>query len=486
MFERNEQELCEHFLELEKKNKLFEKLEVNSIKIWHYVRYDIYNLLLQILGIFDNPNSKKKFYKKQDTIKDWIDKEILKSQFRIRHKEVFILNHPRRVKQGNYYKCIYTDEWLKKFNRSYYVFELQYADNFHFKPVKTKNLRYIDQMEFMKLFRKEYNGEYMFRKESQKNADYIIEILEEEFGITLGIQEKKKILHLIVQKMAARDLLKDYYGYLLKRIKPKIIIYVVGVGFDQMILGETGRELGIPTVEIQHGHAGSGYLGYNFKSDVCLNSFPEYLFVTGQHEIRTGRFPIPRGNIYIIGSPELDIKVNYYKSKLQNKKKRKKIITFISGGEREIAEAAIEAYQKLDKNQYKIYLKLHPSEYTVWRNKYCQLENSGVCVVDDSLHDIYYYLAVSDYLIGVASSALFEATRFECDIMILKTGRYLNVEDLVNTGNAVYISSMDEAIIRIHNMPGKRQESDYFYCKNSRQLIYRAIDDILSKRQEKS
>ncbi len=484
MLENNEQEICELFLQLEEKNELFEKLEVNNIKIWHYIRYEIYNLILQILGIFKNPNLDKVYYKKQDTIKDWIDKEILKNQFNIKHKEVFILNHQRRIKQGDYYKCNYTDEWLKKFNRSYYVFELQHADNFHFKPVKTKNLRYIDQVQFMKIFHKKYCTESVCHKESKKVADYLIKILENAFEIVFGVKEKKKIMQIIVHKVTARDGLKDYYGYLLKRIKPKIIIYVVGTGFDQMILGETGRELGIPTVEIQHGHIGRGHLGYNFNCDVCLNSFPEYLFVTGQHEVEAIRPPIPKENIYITGSPELDFKVNYYKKKLQNRKKLKKIITFISGGEREIVDAAIEMYQKLDKDQYKIYLKLHPSEYTSWRKKYCKLENSGVCVVDGSLHDIYYYLAISDYLVGVASAVLFEATRFECDIMVLKTGRYFNAESLINTGNGVYISSTEEAIKRIHSMSSKRTTSDFYHRRNSCQLIYRAIDAILDKKGE--
>lgn len=483
MLENNEKEICELFLQLEENNELFEKLEVNNIKIWHYIRYNIYNLILEMLGIFKNPNHDKVFYKRQNTIKDWIDKDILKNQFRIKHKEVFILNHQRRIKQGKFYKCNYTDEWLKKFDKSYYVFELQHADGFHFKPVKTKNLRYIDQIQFIKILHKKYRGESVYFREAKKVADFLIKILENAFEIEFGIKEKKKTIQSIVHKATARDGLKDYYEYLLKRIKPQIIIYVVGTGFDQMILAETGRELEIPTVEIQHGHMGSGHLGYNFKCNVRLNSFPEYLFVTGQHEVEAIRPPIPKENIYITGSPELDLKVNNYKKKLQNQKKSKKIITFISGGEREIIDAAIEMYQKLDKERYKIYLKLHPSEYTSWRKKYNELENYGVCVVDDSLNDIYYYLAISDYLIGIASTVLFEATRFECDIMILKAGRYLNAESLINTGNGVYINSIDEAIKRICDMPGKNKISDYYYCRNSCQLIYRAIDDIINKRK---
>ena len=93
-------------------------------------------------------------------------------------------------------------------------------------------------------------------------------------------------------------------------------------------------------------------------------------------------------------------------------------------------------------------------------------------------------MAISDYLVGVASAVLFEATRFECDIMVLKTGRYFNAESLINTGNGVYISSTEEAIKRIHSMSSKRTTSDFYHRRNSCQLIYRAIDAILDKKGE--
>ena len=63
-----------------------------------------------MFGKVRNPNDKEKFYEKDKTLKNWIDEKILKNQFRITQKDVLIFNHQRRVKQGNYFKCIYTDE----------------------------------------------------------------------------------------------------------------------------------------------------------------------------------------------------------------------------------------------------------------------------------------------------------------------------------------------------------------------------------------
>lgn len=475
------QQIYEQFLQLEYEENFFERIQIKHIKIWHYIRFEIYGIVAHKFGVFENPNGHKKFYKEDANLKNWVDTNLLKNQILIRHKEIFILNHPRRMWNGKYYRCIYTDEWLKNFRRSYYVYELPYCEEYHFKPVKTKNLRYINQKKYIHLFNKKYDASSLNPKEEIIVADYIIRTLEKEFEIHLINYEKKKIKNLISQCIGVREKLRDYYSYLLRHIKPKVIIYVVGYGLDQMILAEVGKELRIPTVELQHGQIGNEHLAYNFKGNVKLNAFPQYLFVSGQYDKDRIRCPIPKNNIYVIGSPELDKKVDYYNKSLLYKRKKKRIITFIAGGERETIDAAIELSSKVDKNKFKLYLKLHPSEYTNWKIKYPNLANSEVQVLDDSLHDIYYYLAISDFLIGVASTALNEATRFQGNIMILRKNCYFPSKGLVETGNAIYIDSMDEAIGYIENCHTKRQESEYFYHGDSCQLIYNAIDDIIAK-----
>lgn len=474
------QQVYESFLQLEKREGWFKNIEVNHIKVWHYIRYEIFQEVACMFGKVRNPNDKEKFYEKSKSLKNWIDDKILKSQFRITQKDVLIFNHQRRVNQGNYYKCIYTDEWLKDFDRSYYVYELPYAQKFHFKPVRTKNLRYIDFEQYAGIFRRKYSLEPLCLKEVKAVTEYIAEVLETEFDFKFSIESKKKIHQIIYSKIAERDRYRDYYGYLLKHIRPKIILYVGGYEFDHMVLAELAKELNIPTVEIEHGHIGKSHLAYNFIDEKDLKAFPDYLFVVGRYEIDSARVPIEKKNMYITGSPELDKKVDYYSRALANRKKKRKIITFVSSGEYEIADGAVELYQKLDKESYKVYLKLHPSEYTNWREKYHDLEKSGVCVVDDNCHDIYYYLAVSDFLIGISSTVLFEATRFNCNILVYKRGYYYGAESLIQRGEGICIDSMDEAMEYICTEREVRRETDYYYSKGSCRLINHAINELIS------
>lgn len=471
------EKVLEQFLEIESERDFFNTLLVNDVKVWHYIRKAIHDMIVEKKCGIVNPNSLKKKYEKERGFVNWIDTNILKNQFRVSRKDVLIINHERRMKEGEYYRCIYTDEWLKKFNASYYVFEHAYSGLIHFKPVLTKNLRYIDKQKYNKIFKKEYNDKD-FGREIAKVTRCITDMIENDFKLKLTGQDVKRINQLLRGTVNGREICREYWHYILKKIQPKVIIYVVGYFLDNMVLAELGKELGIPTIEITHGHIGRGHVAYNLLRKEQLIGFADYLFVPGQHEVDSMRVPIPVENIFVVGSPEIEKKRDYYEKVIATKKKKKKIITFISSGEAEIADCALELSRKLDENKYKIYFKLHPSEYTTWENKYSRLKDAKVHVVDDSEHDIYYYLAVSDYVIGIASGAMFEATFFDCLILILKRARYHEAAELVSTQNAIYIDTMDEAIEIIKSVVAEKRKSDYFYCENSVRKIQKAINEI--------
>lgn len=473
--------LCEQFLQMEREKDLFRRVKIEEIPIWHYIRYEIYVILLRVIGGYANPNWREKKYQQKQSLALWVDEYIAKSQFLIAPKDVLIFNYPRRVKQGKYYNEVCTDEWLKYFDKSYYVFEEKYAGQIRFRPVQTKNLRYIDLGLYQRIKRKKYSQSASV-KELGDVCKYVLNVLETEFGIKFSARDKKTIETLIKSIPILRERYRDYYGYLLDKIQPKIIVLLIAYAKDKMVLSELAKERGIPTAEIQQGHWGRGVVPYNFIGVTGLVTFPEYLLVSGQYEIDTARLPIQKENVYAVGSPELEKQKKYYEKAIKNKKKRKTIITFICSGEPELADAAIELSEKLDSEKYKIYFKLHPSEYTNWKEKYSRLLDATVEVVDGSRHDMYYYMAVSDWLIGIASTVLFEATRFDTNILILRKGWFFNSERLIGTGNATYIDTMDEAVEYIirDDMPPKPNR-EYFYCGNSEQLLREAIDDILSK-----
>ena len=61
--------------------------------------------------------------------------------------DLMVFNHERRVRSGEHYDCIYTDEIVKCFPKAV-VFERPYKQQ-HLRPVNTDNLVYTDRIEVL-------------------------------------------------------------------------------------------------------------------------------------------------------------------------------------------------------------------------------------------------------------------------------------------------------------------------------------------------
>ena len=74
---------------------------------------------------------------------------------------------------------------------------------------------------------------------------------------------------------------------------------------------------------------------------------------------------------------------------------------------------------------------------------------------------------------------MFEATRFDCNILIYKRGYYYGAESLIQRGEGICIDSMDEAVKYICMERKKRKASDYYYSSKSSQLINNAVNQLI-------
>ena len=139
--ERNPGEFREKLLQIEDESGIFE-LEVNGIRLWQYVRwFCLVEIMYDITGIVGR-------YEKRERISDQAVKmgfweRVARQQFLLGKKDLIVMNHPRRIKEGKYYRCFVTETLLENLDCSYYVFENPFCGQ-HFRPAPTKNLKYID------------------------------------------------------------------------------------------------------------------------------------------------------------------------------------------------------------------------------------------------------------------------------------------------------------------------------------------------------
>ncbi|MCI8669506.1 MAG: glycosyltransferase family 4 protein [Lachnospiraceae bacterium] len=469
------EELIEKFLEIENRNHFFD-LKIGNIKIWMYIRFDVYTSLMENYGLFNrNISVDGKFDDRMD-IMELIKRMTVKNQFFLRKKEVLIFSFIRKVKENGKYKCGFTDLLAENIDNSYYTFDMM-NDGFFYFPRSISGIKNFDISSFKALCSKKdkvvFDGRLL--------EDKIYCLLEESFENALTTKQKIKINTNLVNILNERSYFRSYYRFILRKIKPKVIVIVCYYDFRMMILCEVAKELDIPVIELQHGVIGKEHISYNFKKKRNLRNFPDYIFTFSQEDKNTTRFPIRDDRIYAVGYPEMENKIKKYE-KFSLKKHKKKKILFISQSIKEIFEYAAELSKRVDLEKFEIIVKLHPREFGNWRKEFGSLlNNTTITIIDNIDRDIYFYLAQADYVVGIFSTVLLEATMFDTNIVIIKKASYTYMKKLYENDMAVLIDSVDELHrIVVNNIQTSNSAKTYFE-KNSIIKMKSAIQEIIRK-----
>lgn len=465
----NQEELIESFLKFEHEKKMFDA-KINGIRFWHYIRFRIYNDLIRIFEIGNvllNVSIKEE--KQKESWGDFLYKFVRCNQFMAKERDILIIPHRRKYKdQDGYSRCIYTDLLDQSLGRTHYLLD-ERSVNGIFEKQRSKNVLYSD----WEIFREKKKLKYEYVPIEKKDFDqYVVLPIEKFYGITIEIKDKQNWLKALNSILERRKYLINYYSYMLRKIKPKVIVLTVGYSPNRMILCEVAKKKKIPIVEILHGSIGKMTLPYNFYCKRNFLWFPDYVFTFGMFDKVNVRYPIDSSKVIPVGYPELE----RHCQKKTKKRYKKKMVLFISQGLVEIAQYAYHVAKSLDEEKYQIIFKLHPKEYGNWRDIYGNcLNHHNIKIVGDFEKTIYTYLAEADWVIGSYSTVMFEATMFETKIIIVKTGLYINAHPLYDNGYALLVDSYDKLINAITEDIFKKKPEISIFEKNS---IYNMINEI--------
>lgn len=467
--------LIDLFIEFEYVNKMFE-LKMDNTYIWHYIRFDVYYELLKIYGISDELlNTSKKNAFNGIRWKELIRKYTICCQFLVRHRDILIIPHERKYRDGDkYYKCIFTNLLDIMLSNSHYILDNKSVENVYALQ-KSHNVIYCDIENFKELKKLNYSNKLINKMEMEK---FLIKPIERYFNISIDLETKKRTINKINYILNNKKYFYEYYNYMLNKISPKIILMVVSYSFDRMVLCEVAKKKKIPVIELQHGEVGTIHVAYNFYKKMRLSSFPDYFFSFGQYEKENVRFPISRDKIIPVGYPELE----KYCSTYNKKKRNKKVILFISQGLESIAKYANIVAEKLDSQKYQVVFQLHPKEYYDWNKKIGRfLKCSNIKVIGSFEHTIHESLSNADWVIGNYSSVLYEALMFDVKVCILKTGLYVEVEHLYKNGYALLIESPEQLIDEIEKNCFEPNRKINIFETNSLKKMQTNINKIIKK-----
>lgn len=225
---------------------------------------------------------------------------------------------------------------------------------------------------------------------------------------------------------------------LFRWIRPKVLFLTVSYARENLI--EAARQVGVVSVEIQHGVITPTHMGYSYPNDLKKAAFPDYLLTFGKYWVESVCYPVEKNRIIELGYPYLTESIVKY----SDLPKVPKSVTFVSQGRpaEGISKKAVElAMERRPGIQVRV--KLHPIEYSSWKKLNPELHSaslSGLLKVYDSdekpLHEI---LAESEIVIGKNSTVLFEALLFSCRLFVYELPGHEYMNELIENGHAELI-----------------------------------------------
>jgi len=353
----------------------------------------------------------------------------------LRRKKVdsFVFAHQRKVLIDSEYIDIYTKYFLDALsNQSYELLEYSYKGK-NIKK-KSKNHNFLDILTLRRML------QIKSIKFSEDELTYIKTIqsaFNEEFGITYDFEA------LFERRILKYNNEYKYYEKLFIKRKPQVIYVVVAYSHHALIAAAKNNN--IKTIELQHGVISRYHLGYHYPNcNQEIKCFPDHLYLFGEYWKDVADYPIKKDKMIVTGFKYFQNRMSTY----SDVNKKDKQILFISQGA--IGKYLSEYVYRLAKElpDYKIIYKLHPGEYSRWRDEYAALVNASkldnVKIVDTNEKTLYHYFAESNYQIGVFSTAIYEGLAFKCKTVLVYLPGIEYMESLIDKKYAYLAKSQEE------------------------------------------
>lgn len=465
------------FLEIEKKHSL-NQLTCRGVYYWNFCRFGIWNydICSEKLELQEAHNKQKMTLPK---IKNLFFTYV--KGFKIKKSyEILVLNHQRRIFDGQKYECIYTDDIIDdKYNALFLEAPFQFS---HLKPAKSKNIAYTDciivNSEFyVRWYKKFHKKDYHIIFDSiKKDVEKAINDMQQSFGWS---KSEEEIVRKLTDTVIRCNYEKKRYEKILEKVSPKLIVEVVHYGRMPMLINELAKSMNIPTIEFQHGTMYREHAAYQYNLDQNIPQLPDYLFAFSEFWKNNISVPIPDNNIVVTGFPNFEKKMLKYKG--YERSDDRKTLLFLSQGTigKYLSKLACEVANKLSNEQFRIIYKLHPSEYSTWREELPDLINSGIEVIDSRNVDLYELFAQSDIQIGAYSTAVFEGMGFGVSTYIYNVGHYDIMLPLIEQGYAKLISSAEELVSSIFQDENETVDGSLFWKMNAKENMQNEIDRLL-------
>jgi hypothetical protein len=245
-----------------------------------------------------------------------------------------------------------------------------------------------------------------------------------------------------------------------KQLKPKVLFSISHYSTINKGAIKAANEIGIPTIDVQHGLINKKSPGYIDTSGI-KEDIPKYLFVYGKYFK-----DIISDNSNLFENENIIISGNYYLSKyITSNKKRtfnKEEILLITTQPAVDENTYINIIKEALKIKLKVILKIHPSES---KEKYKTILNKFDITLKEK-ENIYELFNIAKYHATVFSTSAVESLVFGVpNIIIPWKGYETQLDFLIDNKTTVYYNKPLEKVIKIlkNNATITYEKGSYFF-----------------------
>lgn len=449
-------EIAEKLFEIEQELDLFNQ-QIQGIYFWKLIRFEVFIQLSQKLGVYEQAHLKEfnSIFDKIKALFPKIKNTYLHSVFTRNSKvDVLIVEHGRKVLIDDGYVDIYTEHKVNELEHagaSYEIVDKLHVGRHYHKP--SKNRSYFEGITISYLI-KNFLKQVKFTQYEEKFIKAIEDNVKEVFGVNIG----KKVL--LQKRITVFYNKKIQYINMLKKRAVKQVYLVVSYGHEALIAA--CQELGVECVELQHGTMNYYHVGYSFPYNEKIPYFPDKLELFGKYWQDSTPLPLKPEDISISGYTHLNNMLINYK----DFKKEKNRVVFISQGTvaTQMSKVALELAK--ENSHIEVYYKLHPGEFGRWRNEYKYLQKAAMFenlhVIENEIH-LYELMAMSEFLVGVYSTAIFEGLTLQCKTILLDLPGVEFLEYLIKEDIVKMARNKEDVLKLMQNDDFKKIDRDYFF-----------------------
>ena len=421
-------DLCVFIWYLEDKYDLI-NFEIDEVKIWQYLRMEIYYELAEKIGVLEKRHESQK----TTSILLMNAFSLLKNLFIAnpffsskRNIDTLIFTHSRSKKINNKFEDIYTyylSDELKGRKQNYLCFEKPFQAN-HIRS-RDKHTQYLDFILSASVL---YGKLYKIKQ--KKHLLFIQNIEKEIFEATnISIDLSSLFKHNIGRFKLANKL----YLMLFKKLKPKVIYSVATYSYlGDMIAA--AKSLRIKTIELQHGVVSKYHMGYSFSKKQKLLYYADEFYSWGKFWNSSVQNAFDQ--IHVKGFEYF--RNNKTANDIVKKSKNVLILSQAALGQK-IMQETLKYMDSF--SGYQILYKLHPEEYQMYKSysDYKTLSlHKNIQFIEEC--NLYEMMAKSEVQIGVFSTALYEGLGLSCNTFLYNLNGMEYMQDLIDSEYATVLS----------------------------------------------